>query len=417
MLCGIATSLPELVIYRFLQGVAGASMMPLSQGMILDLYEPHEVPHAMSVWSAAIIMGPIIGPTLGGWLTDSLSWRWVFFINLPIGVLAFLGLFTFMSPDKGGHERPFDFLGFGALVLFISAFQLMVDRGPGQDWFGAAEIWVDLGLALGGLYVFIMQTLTAADPFFDRALMGDRNFVTSTIFSFFVGSLLFSSTALLPTMMQNLLGYSVLQSGWANTPRGIGSFFAFLLVPHLVTRFDPRITLSIGLVLSAVGLWMMTRFDLAMTDEPIIISGVFQGFGIGLIFMPLTTLAFATLSPTHRIEGTTVNTLVRTLGSSLGISIVQATYIKQSAVMHENLAEQVQPASPVFQATNPPVFDLSTITGSSLLNNELTRQAAMVAYDDVFLLMLVTTVAVIPLLLIMRPPKAPPGPLTTATAE
>jgi DHA2 family multidrug resistance protein len=154
-----------------------------------------------------------------------------------------------------------------------------------------------------------------------------------------------------------------------------------------------------------------------MTNEPIIVSGIFQGFGIGLIFMPLTTLAFATLSPTHRIEGTTVNTLVRTLGSSLGISIVQATFIKQSAVMHENLAEQVQPVSPVFQAANPSFFDLSTLTGSTLLNSEITRQAAMVAYDDVFLLMLITTVAVIPLLLIMRPPKLPPGPLATATAE
>jgi DHA2 family multidrug resistance protein len=403
MLCGIATSLPEIVAFRLLQGIAGASMMPLSQTVMLDIYPPQQIPMVMSIWSAAVIMGPIVGPALGGWLTENLSWRWVFFINLPIGILAFLGLSTFMEDDPGGRQRPFDFLGFGALVVFVGGFQLMVDRGPGQDWFGSKEIWIEAGIGLCGLWVFVLQTLTAEHPFFHRDLARDRNFVSTTIFGFFVGVLLFSTTALLPTMMQGLLGYTVLQSGYASMPRGVGSLCAFLLVPHLVRLFGARRVLLVGLVTSSLALWQMSRFDLAMTSTPIMVSGLIQGFGTGMLFAPLTSLAYATLAPHHRIEGTIVSTMARSLGSSVGISMLQAMLIRQSAAAHATLASHIQPSDPVIAAALPRAFD--TPGALAALNGEVTRQGSMIAYDGVFLGMVGMTLSVLPLLLLMRPPQ------------
>jgi DHA2 family multidrug resistance protein len=273
ILCGIATSLPELVIFRLLQGIAGASLMPLSQATMLDIYPQRMIPRVMSIWSAAVILGPIIGPTLGGWLTEDFSWRWVFYINVPIGILAFLGIWTFMDRDDGGRQRPFDFLGFGALVLFIGGFQLLVDRGPSQDWFDSREIWIETAICVAGLWVFVIQTITSKNPFFHRDLAKDGNFVGTTIFGMFVGVLLFSTSALLPSMMQTLLGYSALQAGVASMTRGLGSFIAFLAVPMLVARFGPRLVLLVGILLSSLALWRMGQFDLSITPGPIEMAG------------------------------------------------------------------------------------------------------------------------------------------------
>ena len=405
MLCGIATSLPEIVLFRLLQGIAGASMMPLSQTVMLDIYPPKQIPQVMAIWSSAVILGPILGPALGGWLTEYFSWRWVFYINLPIGILAFTGLYLYMENDKGGLERPFDFLGFGALITFIGAFQVMLDRGSGQDWFGSKEIWFEAAAAAVGLWVFIVQTLTSKHPFFHRDLAKDRNFVTTTIFGFFTGALLFSTSALLPSLMQNLLGFTVLQSGYASMPRGVGSLIAFLLVPLLLARFGPRPVLFTGLSIPLLALWQMSRFDLMMTAQPIMISGLIQGMGTGLLFAPLTSLAYVTLAPVHRTEGTIVSTMARSLGSSAGISILQAGLIRQTAMAHQVLATHVVPGDPVFAAAIPSVLSPASSTGIQLLNAEVTRQASMIAYDSVFGFMMLMVVGMVPLLLLLRPPK------------
>ncbi len=414
MLCGIATSLPELVAFRFLQGLFGASLIPLSQAVVLDLYPPNVVGQVMALWGAAAILGPIFGPFLGGWLTDNMSWRWCFYINLPIGILALTGIAFFMSGKREGAARPFDFLGFGALTVFIGSFQLMVDRGPSQDWFTSGEIWTYAVMSLIGLHVFIVQTLSAKHPFFDRALALDVNFVTCTGFGFFVGVLLFSTLALLPPMMQQLMGYSALESGIATMPRGLGSFFSMFIVGRLIGRVDTRLILFAGLSLSAAALWQMSHFDLAMTSRQIIISGILQGFGIGLIFVPLSTLAYATLAPSHRPEATSVYTLVRNLGASIGISIMEALLTSNTSVVHSSLASHIQTGDPIIGATLPPMLNPATPIGIQILNGEITRQAAMVAYVDDFRLMMIATVAIMPLLLIMRTPKVIKGELHVA---
>jgi DHA2 family multidrug resistance protein len=415
MACGVAQNLPEMVLCRLLQGLAGASLMPLSQTTMLDIFPLRQIPQVMSIWSAVVIMGPIIGPAVGGWLTENFSWRWVFYINVPIGILAFMGVYIFMARDPGGKQRPFDFLGFGALVAFVASFQLMTDRGPDKDWFGSSEIWVEAIIAAIGLYVFVIQTITSKNPFFHRDLAKDRNFVACTLFGLFVGALLFSTTALLPSFMQNLLGYSALQSGYASMPRGAGSLMAFLAVPFLINAIGPRRVLVIGVAFSVLALWTMAHFDLTMTAAPIMTSGVIQGLGTGLLFAPLNTLAYVSLNPVHRTEGTIVNTMARSLGSSLGISLIQASLTRSSALAHARLAERIVGGDPVTAATLPPIMNPATETGILALNGEVTRQAAMIGYDVIFAWMALGTLLLLPLLMLMRRP--PPSAVIAVEAH
>lgn len=417
MLCGIATSLPELVAFRLLQGIAGASVMPLSQTLMLDLYEPHQVPRVMSLWSAAVILGPILGPTLGGWITENMTWRWCFYINLPIGILATLGLYTFMESDPGGRQRPFDFVGFGSLVAFALGAQIMMDRGPGRDWFDSKEIWIEGAIAVAGLWVFIMQTLTADHPFFHRDLARDTNYVGSVVFGAMVGVLLFSTSALLPSFMQNLLGYSAMQAGTASMTRGLGSLVAFLAVPTLVMRLGARTVLVGGVILNVTALWLMGRFDLSMTAGPIMTAGFVQGIGTGLMFAPLNTLGYATLAPQHRTEGTIVATMARSLGSSAGISAVSALVTRTSAGAHANLAGNIDVANPLLHAALPAYMDPTKPMGLLALNGEITRQGAMIGYVNVFSWMALITVFMAPMIFILRPAKVARAPVAEAHGE
>ena len=409
MLCGVATSMAEIVVFRLLQGLCGAALIPLSQAVVLDIFPPHQVGQVMAIWGAGAILGPIFGPVLGGWLTDKFSWRWVFYINLPIGLMAFSSVWFFMGRDRGGGARPFDFLGFGALVVFIGGMQLVLDRGPTLDWFSSPEVWTEAICSLIGLYMFIVQTMTAEHPFFDRALALDRNFVSCNVFGFFIGILLFSTMALMPPMMQGLMGYSVFGAGLVMMPRGLGSFGAMFIVGRLVGRIDTRLILGVGLTLSSIALLQMSHFDLSMNSMPFVTSGVIQGLGIGLIFVPLSVLAFATLNPSLRPEATSVYTLVRSLGSSVGISMMQALFTNRAAVSHADMAAQVQPGNPAVTGLSAAV-NPATAAGLQGLNGEITRQAAMVGYVDVFRLMLLVALVVMPLLFIMSPPKRAPHP-------
>jgi len=405
MLCGIASSLPEIVLFRVLQGVFGAALIPLSQAVLLDINPPEKHGQAMAIWGAGAILGPILGPALGGYFTENFSWRWCFYINLPIGILAFLGVLFFISGDRSVRAKRFDFLGFGMLTLFIAAIQMMLDRGPSQDWFQSKEIWTEAILAAIGLWVFVAHTFTTDHPFFDKALIRDRNFVTASVFGFFVGILLFSTMALLPPMMQTLMGYPVLTSGLVSMPRGVGSFAAMFFVGRLIGKVDTRLILLTGLLISTAALVQMTHFDLSMTVWPFITSGVVQGLGVGLLFVPLSTLAFATIPPHLRPEGSSVYTLVRNLGSSVGISIMNALVVANTQTMHAALAAKVVPSDAVVRATLPRMFDPSTTAGVTALNGEITRQASMVAYVDDFRLMLIITIACMPMLLLMRRPR------------
>ncbi|CAN7600002.1 DHA2 family efflux MFS transporter permease subunit [Phenylobacterium sp. LjRoot225] len=416
LLCGIATSLPEMVLFRLLQGLAGASMMPISQATLLDLWPQRYTAQVMAVWSAVVMAAPILGPTLGGYLTEEFSWRWCFYVNVPLGAVGFIGVYFFLPRDAGGRERPFDMLGFAALVLFSASLQLMVDRGPSRDWFESAEIWTYAVVALCGLHVFVMQTLTADHPFFHRDLFLDRNFTSCLVFGVLLSAVLFGSIAMLPVFMQHLMGYSALQSGMVSVPRGVGSVLAFTVVPWLGARAGLRRTMLIGALMNIAALWHMGHFDLAMTATPIKVTGFLQGFGQGLMFNPMSVISFATLPAVHRTEAAVLGGMLRNLGGSLGIALAGAFQIRRSALAHEGLAAQIIPSDPMIRWALPEIVR-NAGEGLLALNAEVTRQASMIGYDAAFGWMFIASIAMLPLLLLMQPARRRPGTVIEVNAD
>jgi len=400
MLCGLAHSLSQIVMARLLQGLCGAALVPLSQAVLLDINPPARHARAMSVWVMGVTLGPIIGPALGGWLTDNYNWRWVFYINVPVGILAFLGIATFL-PKAAIRKSRFDFFGFTCLSVAIAALQLFFDRGQLKDWFGSTEIWIEASVALVALYLFIIHMLTTREhPFVSPALFKDRNFVTGNVFMFVIGAILFANLALLPPLLQGLFNYPVVTTGLVTAPRGMGTIISMLIVGRLIGKVDTRFIIGAGFVVTTTSLWQMTGFDLQMDYTKVVWSGVLQGIGVGLIYVPLAAAAFATLPPALRNEGTAMFSLIRNIGSSIGISVVNILLTRNSQIMHAVLGEHVNPYNPVLRAQLPAgAPSLRMLAG---LNATVTEQAAMIAYNNDFKLMMLLSMAAMPLVLLMR---------------
>ena len=406
MLCGAAQSLPEIVLFRLLQGVFGASLVPLSQSVLLDAYPREQHGKAMAMWGVGVMVGPILGPTLGGWLTEYYSWRWVFYINLPFGLLAWLGLATYVRETAIDRSRRFDLLGFAMLSLGIGALQMMLDRGETLAWFASPEVVIEAMLAGLFLYLFVAHMFTHPQPFIEPGLFSDRNFSIGLVFIFIVGIILLATMALLPPYMQHLMGYPVIDVGLVLAPRGVGTMIAMITVGKLSGKVDARYKILLGLLLVSFSLWEMTRFNLDVTGWDIVRTGMTQGLGLGFIFVPLSTISFATLAPHYRNEGTALFSLMRNLGSSIGISIV-ITYLSQHTQMnHAALADYLTPFNLALrQAVEAGAYNVTTPQGLAGLNNEITRQAASLAYLQDFRLMMWITLAAIPLVLLLRAPR------------
>ncbi|HEY6482178.1 MAG TPA: DHA2 family efflux MFS transporter permease subunit [Steroidobacteraceae bacterium] len=400
-LCALSQSLAQIVIARLLQGLCGAALIPMSQAVLLDINEPKDHARAMSIWVMGVTVGPILGPALGGWLTENYNWRWVFYINVPFGILSFLGILFFMSETQLRKSR-FDFFGFTVLSLAIGAFQLMLDQGQLKDWFSSREIWIAAAVSGISLYLFIVHMLTTDKrPFVSPALFKDRNFLTGNLFIFIVGAVLFATLALIPTFLQELLNYPVVLTGLVTAPRGVGTLLAMFIVGRLIKlHVDVRIIIAAGFLVSALSLWQMTGFYLQMNDSMVIWSGLVQGIGAGMAYVPLATVSFATLAPAFRNEGTALFSLVRNLGSSVGISAVTVLFTRNSQLMHERLAESVTPYSEVLHARAPGL--LSSTHGLVQLNTSVTQQAQMIAYNDDFKLMMLLCLAAVPFIALLR---------------
>jgi DHA2 family multidrug resistance protein len=406
-LCGAATSLAQLVIYRLLQGICGAALVPLSQSVLLQVNPPEQHAKAMAVWGMGVILGPIIGPALGGWLTDDYSWRWVFYINVPVGILAGAGIMVFIHETRHGQREAFDWFGFVTLSIAIGALQMMLDRGELKDWFGSSEIWIETIVAALCFYLFIVHTATAGDrSFLNRALLKDPNCVAGIVLMFLIGIPLYGSMTLLPTMMQALLNYPVITAGFVTAPRGIGTMIAMIVVSRLVGKIDIRLIILGGLTLTAVSLWQMTGFSLQMGTWPFITTGVLQGFGLGFVFTPLSVVTFSTLPRNVITQGTAIFSLMRNVGGSVGISIVEALLVQNTQIVHSRLAEHIRPDNPLAQTLSSP-YSLTNIHGVAALNAEVTRQAQMIAYIDDFHLMVIVIVIAAPFLLLLRRPRRP----------
>jgi DHA2 family multidrug resistance protein len=400
MLCGLAQSLPQIVAARLAQGLCGAALVPMSQAVLLDINPPAHHARAMAIWVMAVTLGPIVGPALGGWLTENYNWRWVFYINVPFGIIAFLGIAGAMSETAIRRSR-FDFFGFTALSVGIGALQLMLDRGQLRDWFSAKEIWIEATIAGTALYFFVVHMLTTVKPpFVSPSLFKDRNFLTGNVFIFIVGAVLFATLALLPPLLQDLLNYPVLTTGLVTAPRGLGTFCSMFIVGRLMGRIDTRVIIACGFALTAFSSWQMAGFDLQMDSSIVIWSGLAQGLGTGFVYVPLAAVTFATLSPALRNEGTAIFSLTRNLGSSIGISIVETLLTRNTQILHSTLAEHVNRFSPVLR--DRLAEGSASAQNLAALNTTVTRQAAMMAYNNDFKLMMVLSLASIPLVLLLR---------------
>lgn len=402
--CGLAWSLPSMVAFRLMQGLFGAAIVPLSQTFLLDINPREKAGQAMAMWGAGIMVGPIIGPTLGGWLTESYNWRWVFLINLPVGVLAMLGCLAYL-PRSTLRPRSFDMAGFAMLVLAIGSLQLALDRGGEVDWFNAAEIWVYALLSLTGFWMFTIHILNAEKPFLDPRMFADRNFATGLLFAFVTGIVLLSSLALLPPMLGRIFGYPVITTGLVMAPRGVGTMISMLLVGRLMRFVDPRKLVVAGLALTTLSLWEMTGFTPQMDMIPIIRSGVVQGLGLGLVFVPLSTVAFSTIAPQFRADATSLFSLVRNIGSSVGISVVSLMLTRNIQINHAELSSALTPYNPTLRALSP-LAAAGQSAALSQIDGLVNVQSAMIGYVDDFKLMMWVTLVAIPLVFLLRKPAA-----------
>jgi MFS transporter, DHA2 family, multidrug resistance protein len=403
-LCGAATSLTQLVLYRVLQGVCGAGLVPLGQATLFAIYPRERHGQAMAIFSTGAMMGPIVGPTLGGWLTDNFGWRWCFYINLPVGALCTLGIIVCIRQSRTTRREPFDMFGFAMLSLAVGTLQLMLDRGQLKDWFHSTEIWVEATIAALCFYLLVVHTMTTGErSFLNRELLKSPNFVAGSLLMFGVGMILSGTLALLPSMMQVLMNYPVFDAGWMMAPRGFGTMLAMFLVARIINRFDARLFILVGFLLTAASLWQMTGYSLYMGSGPILFAGFAQGFGLGCTFVPLNLLALSGL-PRHILtQGTAIRALMRMLGGSIGIAILETELAQNTQIVHSGLVEHLRPDNPLAQAPYLLApFSLTAPSGIAALNQEVTRQAAMIAYIDDFMLMLIVILACLPLLLLVR---------------
>ncbi|MBN8943353.1 MAG: DHA2 family efflux MFS transporter permease subunit [Rhizobiales bacterium] len=408
ILCGLAQSLVEIVGFRLLQGFFGAALVPLSQSILLDIYTPEERGSAMALFGVSVMVGPVLGPVIGGWLTDHVSWRWVFYINLPIGALALAGVSAFVTETKTNLGARLDWLGFGALSLCIAALQLALDRGEQLNWFSSGEIILESVVAAAAAYVFLVHTFTADKPFVNPALFRDRNFSVGMLFIFIIGITYLASLALMTPYLQTLMGYPVVTAGLVMGPRGLGTMLCMFLVGRLIGKVDIRLLLLTGLGLTAYAMYDMTGWTPAVSQWTIVSTGFIQGAGLGFLFVPLTTVTFSTLPAEKRGEATGLYNLSRNVGSSVGISIVSALLVQNVQVNHADIAAYVTPYNRLFQV--PSVAQaLSPVTaaGRAALDGLITLQATVIGYIDDFKLMMILSLAAMPLVLLLRRPAKP----------
>jgi DHA2 family multidrug resistance protein len=418
MLCGAAQSLEQMVLFRLLQGMFGAALVPLSQVTMLDIYPIERRAAAMAIWGIGVMVGPILGPTLGGYLTEYYNWRWVFYVNLPFGILAIVGLLAFMPREKSNTALGFDWTGFAVLALGLGAFQLMLDRGQDKDWFTSREIIVEAVLAALGFYLFIVHLCTARKPFLPPRIFRDRNFVAGVLMMFLTGMVLLASSALLAPYLQNLANYPVDTTGLAMAPRGIGTMAAMVLAGRLGMRADQRKLIGIGLLMLSWSLYDMSLWTPDVSRSRLITTIVVQGFGMGITFNPLSVISFATMAPDLRGDGTALLSLFRNIGAAIGISVTSFSLAQLTQVSHADLAATITPFNRLLQGGMVGHFlNPATAAGAGLLDAAINRQAQIIAYNDDYRMMMVVTLAPLLLLPLMHRGRRPAGPAAHAAMD
>jgi len=407
MMCGAAQSLPQMVAFRILQGIFGAALVPLSQSTMMDIYPMEQRGQAMAIWGMGVMVGPILGPTLGGYLTEMYNWRYVFYINLPFGILATLGLLFFMPRSHPNFNLKFDWIGFGVLSLGIGGLQMMLDRGQDQDWFGSSEVIAELVLGLLGVYLFVVHMFTGKRPFIPPAIFRDRNFSAGVVMMFAAGTILVSSSSLMAPWLQNLANYPVETAGLVMAPRGIGTMSAMLIGGRLASKIDARKLMAGGILALVWSIWEMTTWTPDVSEMRIALTITVQGAGLGFLFIPLQVLAFATLAPQYRTDGASLFSLFRNIGAAIGVSVTSSMLAHNTQVLHATIGAAVTPFNRALQdgGAVQRMWDPATQHGAALLDHVVNQQAQITAYVDDYKMMIFTTLPSLLLLLLMRKPR------------
>jgi MFS transporter, DHA2 family, multidrug resistance protein len=407
VLCGLAQDINQMVVFRLLQGVFGAALVPLSQAVMLDSYTLQERAKAMSIWGMGVMMGPIMGPSLGAWLTETYSWHWVFFVNLPFGFFTVLGLMVFMDETRKDLNLRFDWFGFTALAVGIGSLQLALDRGEQLGWLESNEIIAEFIIAGIGFYYFFAHSLTTGRPFIQFSLFRDRNFLTGCVFMAVMGLVLYSTMALASPYLQNVIGYPIITAGVLLASRGCGTFVAMMLVGRLMRYIEARTLIITGLGITALSLYYMSAWTDQTGVPEIVTLSIFQGFGFGLVFVPLSTVAFMTLPGHLRTDGTSMLTLMRNVASSIGISIVIAQLTEGSRRIYAILNNHVNPFNHAIQMPDVSgMIDLGTDKGRAMADVMINMQAQIIAFSHDYQLIMIFILASIPLALMIGSTKA-----------
>lgn len=411
VLCGAADSLAAEVFARVLQGMSGAFLVPLSQAIILDTYPPEKHTTMMGYWGVGSVFGPVVGPTLGGYLTEYIDWRWIFYINVPIGLLALAGVLAFLPETRREPGKRLDAFGFVTLALGIGALQMMLDRGERHDWFGSAEIALEAALAVLGLYLFAVHSLTTRNPFLDPRLLAVRGFALGVAFVFLYGVITVPPMVLMPPFMQDLRGMPVETIGLLQSPRGVGLVVSMFAGGALTNVLGARALIGFGFACLAVAALEMSTWNLDVGTWPIVWTGFLQGVGAGVIWVPLQSVAFPSLAPAQRTEAAAVLNLVRSVGSSIGVSVALTLLTRTAIGARSMLVEHVTPYHEVFRhADVARTWDLGSVAGLAQIQRQIELQASMIGYAADFRLLAFCALAALPLLLLIRRPQSfPPG--------
>jgi MFS transporter, DHA2 family, multidrug resistance protein len=407
VLCGLAQDINQMVLFRLLQGVFGAALVPLSQAVMLDSYTLQERAKAMSIWGMGVMMGPIMGPSLGAWLTETYSWHWVFFVNLPFGAITVLGLVIFMDETKKNLTLRFDWFGFTALAVAIGSLQLALDRGEQLGWLESNEIIAEFIISAVGFYYFFAHSLTTQNPFIQFALFKDRNFITGCIFMAVMGLVLYSTMALASPYLQNVIGYPIITAGVLLASRGCGTFVAMMMVGRLMRYIEARTLIISGLLLTAASLFYMTGWTDQTGSSEIVSWSILQGFGFGLVFVPLSTVSFLTLPSHLRTDGTSMLTLMRNVASSIGISLVIAQLTEGSRRIHAILVEHVNPFNHAMQMPDVSgMINMGTDTGRAMADAMVSVQAQIIAFSQDYQMVMLFILCTVPLAIMIGSTKA-----------
>ncbi|HTT83172.1 MAG TPA: DHA2 family efflux MFS transporter permease subunit [Rhizomicrobium sp.] len=407
MMCGAAQTLQEIILFRLLQGAFGAALSPLSQAIVLDRYPHEKRGPIMSIWGLVVMMGPILGPTLGGYLTDFYSWRWVFYVNVPFGILATIGIWLCLDDRDQKRSDVFDWLGFGFLAVGLGALQLMLDRGTTQDWFDSTEIIIETVIAGLGIYLFLVHYFTADRNFIPRTLFLDRYFVPAVFVTFMISIVMLATSALLPPYLQNLGGYSVTSTGLLLAPRGAGTMISMFVLGRIVMRIDLRVPIGLGFAILLWSMWVMSNWTPDVPAADLISVSFIQGIGMGMIFIPSNIMAFSTLPGPLRTDGTAFLNLVRNVGAAIGVSVSSTVLQNETQIMHADLASHVNMFNRSLGFNAPSMLWNPQITfGLQQLETVVQRNAEIIAYSDVFRFMFyVSLPSILIVMLIRKPPR------------